>query len=498
MTLTTEQMRDLAEVNDREPLVEPTEEAQEAEASAAPAVAAPTGGPNRATFYVPFDHTTFSMGQAGPAWIPDKGISAKTDNHIHWFVVGTTAETDNTLVTLGSPATAHSIPSHVGNLSSGSIHGYAMVTSGNAWHDSKLQHVIMSREHDVTIRTAGEARAVGIQADQGKVLVFGKENVTIGSPDAVKIGAHPDITKQNIGYEASWASTWVDNIGSKIGSTLSTIGEIVTSAMGLQAVMAGTLVQKGDEDGMAGWTAKKLGSPAKVIADLTLFTSSFVRGAMELVGYEPAGSVGISAQKFMALTAGIGATMYGQVAAAVVSATQAQLLGGVSAVVKGLAWTEIAGGIGTALTSLKDIEIAAGKGEIEMSAHKTVFITSEGEHVVITAKETAQLTSAEGHAAVHGKESAYLGASPAAEGFGVLVKENEIHIGKSTSANNLKTPAFDAFNEFVIKEGAINCAIENTRLQISKESIDLRATEIKLDVDGISMHVTKSGKIMLG
>src|SRR5580692_4129505 len=163
-------------------LTEPSDGADEAEAAEAPKVAAATTDPNRYTIYVPFDHSTLSLGQAGSAWIPDRGITAKTDNHMHWFVVGKTSATDNTILTLGSPATAHSVPAHVGGLTSGTIHGYAMVTSGNAWSDAQHQQVIMSREAEVTVRAAGEG-TVGIQADGGKVEVFGKEGVHITSAE---------------------------------------------------------------------------------------------------------------------------------------------------------------------------------------------------------------------------------------------------------------------------------------------------------------------------
>jgi hypothetical protein len=329
MTLTADQMKELAEVAASHPLVAPSQEANEEEAAAAPAVAAPTGGPNRATFYIPTEHTTFSMGQAGPAWIADPGITGKTDNHMHWFVVGTGNVKSNTIVTLGAPPSSHAIEAEVAHTT---LQGYGMVTSGNAWHDAKFQQVILSRKDDVTIRSMGEGKAVGIQSDEGRVLIGGKENVTMVSPAIVKIGAHPDISMQNIGYEAPWLPAWIDNIGSKIGSFIDTLGEVGTSAIGVQGAWSGKMISHGDE-GMAGIMLKKAVGAGKAFVDLGLLVSTMVRGGVEFSGAEPAGSVGISGQKFVSLTAGIGATMYGQIASAIVAAGQAAVLGGVSALV---------------------------------------------------------------------------------------------------------------------------------------------------------------------
>jgi hypothetical protein len=482
------------EVDEHPRVTEPNEQDDETEAAEAPAVATATNDPNRYTIYVPTDHTTLSLGQAG-SWIPDQGITGKTDNHFHMFVVGTTAPTDNTIMTLGAPATAHSIDAHVGNLTQ-AIHGYSLVTSGNAWHDSKLQQVVMSREADLTLCSTGEGKAVGIQADAGKVLVFGKETVTLGSPQGIKIGAHPDTTPENIGYEGSWSSNLADNLGAKAGSSITTLGEIATSAIALYAGFAPSA--KLGKEGEAGWKDSPLPSAGKVLVDLKLFQSTVVRGAMEIAGCEPKGSVSVSGQKFVSVTAGIGATMYGSVASSVVSLAQAQLLGGASAVVKGLLWTEIASGLLTALTSIKNIEIAASKGEIGMTAKTEVYISSQTDAVIITGKTASQMTS-DGEVFMHGGKAAYLGAGPdGGFGFGVEIKAAELVLGKASSPDKFKSPGFVADNQIAIKDGGIELKVGKTEVALAKDALEMKASKIELKVSGVGMEITSSGKILVG
>jgi hypothetical protein len=483
-----------AEVDEHPRLIEPDEHADEAEAAAAPAVATPTKDPNRYTLYVPFDHSTFSMGQSGPAWIPDRGITAKTDNHMHFFVVGTAEPKDNTIVSIGGPATAHAVEAHVGSLSSGAIHGYAMVTSGNAWHDSKLQQVVMSRNEDVTVRTTGEAKAVGIQADEGKVLVFAKETVAMGSKESIKLGAHPDLKPTDIGYEAKWPAAMADNIGAKIGSTITTIGEVITSASAI-ALSQMDGIKKGVE-GKAGWDWGPLASKPKMVADLALFASTYVRGAMEIIGLEPQGSIGISAQKFTSVTGGIGSTVYGGAAAALVSLGQAEVLGGLSALVKGLAWTEIASGVLTALTSVKNVEIGATNGEIGMTAKGEVLINSTTKAVLVTGMEVVQLASVDSHAFVHGHKGSYIGGG-GANGFGAQFMPKEIRLGKAAHANEFEDPGFEPLNEIRIKDGVIGLKVETSSVALEKSAVTVKADKIKLEVSGVGMEITSSGKILL-
>jgi hypothetical protein len=475
-------------------LTEPTEASDEAEAAEAPTVATATKDPNRYTIYVPFDHSTLSLGQAGPAWIPDRGITAKTDNHFHSFVVGKLDPKDNTILTLGSPATAHSIPAQVGGLTSGTIHGYAMVTSGNAWSDAKFQQVLMSREADVTVRASGEG-TVGVQADRGKVLVFGNETVTIGSPHGLKIGAHTALTPQNIGYEAPWLNTWTENLGAKFGSTIATIGEVLTSLISMASTQMDG-IKKGNE-GKNGWDWGPLTSKPKMLADWALFMSTFVRGAMELGNVEPAGSVGVTADKFVAVTAGIGATMYGQAASAIVSAGQAEVLGGVSALLKGLAFTEIAGGALTALTAVHNIEIAASKGEIEMTAKEEVAISALEKAVIITAKEVAQLTSVDKEVFVHGEKGAYVGAGGGA-GFAIEIKPKEIKIGKAGSANEFESPGMDNDCIIEMKDEAVMVKRTDAMLRLKNDGSSLLKGK-KVNLHAESQNVQINGeKILIG
>jgi hypothetical protein len=467
-------------------VTDPRDADQEEDAAEAPQTANATTDPNRYTIYVPVDQTVFSLGKGSSTWIKDDGITGKTKKHIHFEV----KEEDKTIVVLGGPALDSGLCGWEGDSIAAQNKGYAMVTDGFAWHEAKEQHVILCSEGDVMVRTSGESKFAGVQSDSGKVLVFGGEAVTLGSPAGVTIGATPGVTPVDLKHEGGFLDQWTPNYGAKIGSFLATVGEVGTGI----AALVGSLrkAERYGESGKPGFVETRAASAVKMVADMALTLSTMARAVIEFRGKEMAGSVGITGQNFVGITAGVGASMYGQVASAVVSAGQAELLGGVSALVKGLLWTEIAGGIGTALTALGNIEIAATKGEIEIAAKKEVKISAYEEHVLITAKGNAQLVSNTEHAMVWGKESAFLGA----KGYAVEAKEDVLTLGKATAPENFKAPAIDNNCIIEMKDAAIMVKRGDSMLRLKTDGALLKGSKVNLHAESQNVQINGQ-KILL-
>jgi hypothetical protein len=476
-------------------LTQPDQASQDAEAAATPTMSAPTADANRFTVYVPYDKSTLSIGKANDTWIADDGLTVKTNHHAHIFVVGDGKPTENTLVTIGKPTSAHTITSHSGGLA-GAVTGYGMITSGHAWHDAQMQHVVMSRTQSVTVRALAANMAVGLQADEGFVYAFGGKGAVIGSKKGVKIAAQADLTPQDILLESSWTKALGESQGAKATALGTEAIEVIGAAIAAcrTDVLAAPL--RGKADGTAGKEPMPKGYTVKQAACNALILSSIGRGVAEVANVEPNGSVGITADGAFGAMAGISATMTGTVAASVISAGQAELLGGVSAVVKGLAYAELAAGVNLGVAS-REVDIEA-KQTLDMQSEQHAFLTAE-HHLVLTGCQFAQLTSPEGFAAVHGEKGAYLGAG-GDHGFGVQIdhEESTMHIGKTTAGKNLQAPAVADDNEIQIKDKLIRCAVADTRLGITPDQVLVTANSIFFNASSISLHITDSGTILIG
>ena len=166
----------------------------------APALHSPTAGPNRYTIHVPTETTRLSLGQKSPRWNTDIGITGYTDSHVHFE----TKAHDSTIVSLGGPATTTAIPGHDAKVSAKS-QGYSMVTAKNAWHEATLQHHLLSRAEDMSLRTIGGDKRAVIQADHGKVDINGGKQVNV-SGGGVSIAAG-ELAVEQKGYNQPWVGT---------------------------------------------------------------------------------------------------------------------------------------------------------------------------------------------------------------------------------------------------------------------------------------------------
>ncbi len=447
-----------------------------------PVIATPTKGPHRMTFVVPHDdESVVNVGKAdpGPHRINETGITGMTKSHIHWQ----TTEEPKTIISLGKPAPSLTVASSHENLIA-KIKGHGLFTEANSWQDSKLQFYMVSREKDISMRTMGEGQVASMQSDTGRALMWGGENSTVASPKGVIIGADTSMTLQDVNLEGAWNDGWRKELYAQVGKTIDTVGEVATSALAILMSIAKTKTV-GTEGKSGPGTRGRVGSKVKLIADLALLTSSVLRGWDEIEQYEPPGTTAIYGEKNISMTAGVGATMFGQIASSVVSLGQAGLVGGVSALVKGLMYTEVASGMGTGITSIKDVEIAATTGKLEISAKKeAVFAVEDGPVVITAAKKIAQLNCNDGAAALHGTESGYIGAGKSS-GFGMQAKDDNLKLGKANAAGNFESPGIDATASMTFEASEIKIVMQQSK-------VEMQAAETKISVGGGSVQITPS------
>jgi hypothetical protein len=445
-----------------------------------PPIATPTKGPHRMTFVVPHDdESVLNVGKADPGAhrINETGITGMTKSHIHWQ----TTEEPKTILSLGKPAPSLTVASSHGNLIA-SIKGHGLFTEANSWQDAKEQFYMVSRTEDISMRTMGKQKVATVQSDTGKALVFGGDNATIASPKGVVIGSGSDMKLQDVDLEEKWTDKWRQDAYAKIGQAINTVGELGTSALSIFQSISKTKTV-GTEGKTGPGTRPRVGSKAKLIADLGLFVSSVVHGWDEIMGNEPPGTTAIHAEKNASMTAGDAAAVYGKQSASLSSSLSASVIGGVSAVVKGLLWTEVASSLGTGITSIKDVEIAAVKGKLEVSAKKeAVFAVEDGPIVITAAKTIVQVNCNDGAAALHGTESGYVGAGKSS-GFGMQAKDDNLKLGKANSAGDFESPGIDATASMAFEASEIKIVMQQSK-------IEMQPAETKLSVGGVSVQLT--------
>ncbi len=450
-----------------------------------PVCGGPTQDPNRYTIHVPTDETVFSLGKGSPARIKDDGITGRTKKHIHFHV----KEEDKTFVTMGGPSLDAGVCSWTGDGIAAVNEGYSMVTVGLAWHESKETHTITSADAAIHMKAPGAEGDIVIQSDQKAVFAFGKE-VMLAAKDAISIGAHAAAAPSDIDYKQTFTNQWTPNRFAKVGSLLATAGEIATGIIAI--IKSQRKTQRFGKKNEPGFVEGKAASPVKCAVDSALSASTIIRAIGEFKGTEVKQSVGISADNFVGITAGLGATMYGHYSSAIISTGQAEVLGGVSALVKALGWTEITGTM-TALTALRNVEVAASGGELEMSAKSEVKISAYTGEMLLTAETNVQVVSNTEHVFVWGKEGVLLGA----EGYAFQATEHKIALGKVSSPKTFADPKFvdNTKLEFNSNEGLFIYGSASLTLQDSLAW--LQAPEVKIHAK--DSNVTVNGaKILLG
>lgn len=442
-------------------------------------IAQPTAGPNRSTTHVPTETTRLSLGALSSRWITDIGITGYTDSHIHFE----TKVTSKTVVSLGGPATTSAIKGY-GDSAPVSTRGYSMVTAERAWHDSKLQHGLVSNQGDITLRTNAPAAARGgapkravIQAEGGSVDLNGKREVNIAG-GGVSIGARAGLPFEDVAYDQPWTGETPHSLGAKRGATgvalaggLATVHNLVISAKKLIPKFKKGEIVKSVEGllGAGEWLAD-LGELGLAINEL-----------VELMSKEesPEASIKIDAEKDVSGFGGGEAAFFGLRSASLGSALYTGVSAGVSASMKATLFA----GVAATYASLKGyskIEIGCDHGDVVFEAHHDVVIAAD-QSLIAVGKKIAQVSS-EGDAYFSGANKTWAGTTSGGA-WGLLFNADGVMLGKAKSANTMKTASIVANRSIKMQEGddpGITLTSASTVMAHTKKGHATKSTEVKL------------------
>jgi hypothetical protein len=387
----------------------------------------PTNGPNRMTVHVPTDTTVLSIGAANPTpWKTDIGIVGYSDQHIHFE----TKANDPTIVSLGGPATTAAITGH-GGVPPKSSSGYSMVTSKNAWHEAQLQHYLLSRESDVSIRSMAK-RAV-VQADHGFVDLNAKEVVNVAA-GSVAIGASTTIKIVPITYGQNCADVHND-------STFAATSKLYADRIGMISATFDLYKKAKKLWPKLSWNKLKADKaawldPVKWSLDAVKWGISAYK-ALNLhhdTKGAPDECVKITAQKTVAAFAGEDISLNGTKAASMGGGVGVSVSAMTIATLKGAAWA----GVGSLLTSVRGrrrLELNSPWGEVNLGANTDIGCTADHEFSA----------AAKRHASVSAGTKLLFGASTrtfigAQEGaFGFLLDKEGVAFGGASNVDKMKT-----------------------------------------------------------
>jgi hypothetical protein len=431
-----------------------------------PAVGTPTSGPNRHTTFVPSESTTFSLGEKCPERINDVGITGRTDNHVHLHV-----RTNNkTLVTLGSGATEVVIDAHDAKVPTKST-GYAMVTDQNAWHDSALQHFIVSRCEDVVIRAPAEGKSILLQADAGHITAVAKETATFASLGQVKLIADPDAQLEGPAYEKGpegKVKASFESIDHRLGGN---VAKWITGAYG---VMMSLIVANGKDPfwEKPKFKPKNLEDVVDVLYDMDKLRASIYKYFTHHDG-DP-GKLSLAAAKSASVGSLGSLSLYGVSSASMISEGGLSLMG-LQASLKALHKVSVWGGRKASIKAGKEASLEGEWGMAKVKGYKGVEVTSTKESAVIQGFTDASLRGTTGGAYVHSAKHTYVG-SGAAAGYGIVVLPDKLSLGKVSSGG-------DEFEEKAKVEPKKGIAIDDKTITMGHGSAKfvMRQDDVKLN-----------------
>lgn len=448
------------------------------ETEAVPA-ANPTTGPQRLTFVVPYHATTMSLGKGEGTRIAEDGITGRTNFHIHWHV----KEQSKTVVTLGGPTSAVEIPNAHGDNLVRSINGYMMLTLGDAWHEAVGQHYLLSKEHDITLRTMTGPK-VRLQADAGVVEAIGAEQVLLGSKKNVTIGADASASITDAGYQKHWGSDEAEFYDAATQKKWMAWADIAKAAYGLLMVFP-SLIKEGKE-GETGFKEERSIGKVKTLVDFAKFVSSVSRAKWK--AHE--GVVDITGSKNVGIVAGLAASMYGSLSSSITSAVSTTVLGGLSASVTGIGFTSVWGGKETSVKALIDAGIEGERGKVKVKGKKQGNFTVSDGPLIMTSDKAAQLNSNSGPVHIHGKTAVVCVAGPGT-GHGFVASDTKILIGHVTgNADKFKSTNFDDNKRILIDK-------KSMVLKYDDAAVQLKDGEVRIESRGktAAVQFTKGGKV---
>lgn len=468
----------------------------------APIVASVTSDPNRYTVHVPFDQTIFSMGNHSPTWIDDVGITGMTDDHMHLFVRGATDPLETTLLALGGPATSVTIEQFEPTVSNEQMHGYTMVTSGAALHESKGQNFVLSREGELILRTAGPQQNAVLQSDTGTTAVLAGAGITIGTAGDVTIGAWPDADIPAGKYNTQWqldkdkaggAPFYAAKAASYLGLAVVTVNAVRTLVMGFSATWLSPVPK------LWGWLPRPSLAQIGAVKDVVLTLSTIGNAIVDWEGSVgkgnlglPKGNVSIQAEKYAGMNAGIANTIYGHLGSYIFSSGTTDMIGVIGASVNGVGWVTVWAGLSATMSSLLSTEVSSELGETSVKGKSRVGISSDSGDVDVQGKTGVRLASSDGTSVVHGLTTSYFGAG--AKGFGALASTTSLTLGAFPTANTFPAPVPNPTNALTIEDQSLKATISSSIFAMSAASVDTTAAAVKVTATG---NVTVTGAMIL-
>ena len=445
----------------------------------------PTSDPNRYTIHVPTETTRLSLGQKSSRWNTDIGITGYTDSHIHFE----TKVHDKTIVSLGSGATTTAIPGHDATVSSKS-QGYSMVTEKNAWHEATLQHHLLSRTEDMSLRTFGpEMRAV-VQADEGKVDINGGKQVNV-SGGGVSIAAGKLKTEEK-GYDEPWkgvrphsSAAGGTQIAAAVLAALSAVGDVIINK---------PRVKYGDGNfaSLPEETADK--HKRKINTALLLAAMNKVRTLIAMPTSPPM-CVKLDAPEKIAAMAGNEIGIFGKTGANLGAALWASVTSGVSASLAGTVFAGV-GGMFASMKGYRKVEIGSDWGKVFIGAEKEIHMEG-GKTFTAGADTVAHVASpsGEGHALFGGGKKVWLGT---AKGWGLLLDDEGLALGAATGAAEMDTAKIKPDPALRITADKIEFKTKAAWMTLAGDTCAIATKDKKIRLVSTSGPVTVNGaKILL-
>ena len=458
------------------------------------APASPTGGPNRLTLYVPTEHTILSLGQGCAERINDYGLTGSSDNHVHFEVT----PNNQTVVSLGDPATSVCKSNfHGDDLVSALSYGYAMLTDGNAWHESQSWHTVMSVTKDTAIVAEAAGRRAVLQATHGIVDINAAQHVSIAT-DGVSICAQPGLLYENPNYGTDWTGVAGKSSVAQFGRAAAMVGDAI---MVLSDYVFGFKKNftKG-EHGKRGWTTDDAHIADAVKWALDGGKQLLAAGKMKkLFSEDPSappsgGSVKVAATNDVGIVAGGHASLFGQMTVGVSSALSASLFSVLLTSVKGLVFAGLSGAYAS-VKGIRQVKIGADAGKVAIGAHTDVNIDAHGS-VKITAKKDAQL-NADKNAYVYGQAGATVSAGPG-DGFSLFITGDTLQLGRASQVHQFDGPGHqkDELLEFK-KNTHIDMVFKDTSVFLQQSLLKLESPEIKMLAKSGGNVTVNGAKILL-
>jgi hypothetical protein len=459
------------------------------------AMHSPTDGPNRMTLHVPTETTRLSLGQPSPRWTTDKGITGYTDSHIHFE----TKLNDKTVVSLGGPATTSATTGFAGpkpkpgakpsKVPPVGTQGYAMVTEQNAWHDSVLQHYLLSRNADMSLRTDGDGKRAVIQADHGKVdLTAGKHLNVSGGGVSIAAG---ELEVEEKGYGEAYAGDRPHE--SAVSGTQITTA-VVAALSALFDMKFSPARLKYDEGNFAP------AAPGFVDANKWKVNGLlFGLAAANAIGLiaeptSPEKSVKLSAPDILGAVAGSEISIYGTMSASLGSAMWTTVSAAMSSSMKAAVFAAV----GSAFTSLKGyrkVEMASDWGKVFTGAQKAIHLEGEKD-VNVKAANVAHVASPGGQAVFGGKK-VWLG-TPKGGGWGMTLDDEGLAIGKASVGEDLGAAKVEDAPSLKINATVIEAKTQWSSLKLEGSKLTITGKNKPIRFVGKSGDLTINGaKVLL-